>query len=118
MTTTHAEIVQAARNLHDQIRHAGFRQAQDILDNPTPFHPGNDVFYDHACTGDEVIEEPVCYAQLLAFGFFFWLLREDARRLIALKARVLVERGVGRIGNLSFIGRFLVVLFPPTVGPR
>ena len=82
MTTTHAEIVQAARNLHDQIRHAGFRQAQDILDNPTPFHPGNDVFYDHACTGDEVIEEPVCYAQLLAFGFF-WLLREDARRLIA-----------------------------------
>ena len=70
MTTTHAEIVQAARNLHDQIRYAGFRQAQDIFDNPTPFHPGNDVFYDHACTGDEVIKEPVCYAQLLAFAFF------------------------------------------------
>ena len=43
---------------------------------------------------------------------FFGLLREDARRLIALKARVLVERGVGRIGNLSFIGRFLVMLLP------
>lgn len=43
---------------------------------------------------------------------FFGLLREDARRLIALKARVLVERGVGRRGNLSFIGRLLVVLFP------
>ena len=43
---------------------------------------------------------------------FFWLLREDARRLIALKARVLVERGVGRRGHLSFIGRLLVVLFP------
>jgi len=59
VTTTHAEIVQAARNLHDQIRHAGFRQAQDIFDKPTPFHPGNDVFYDHACPGDEVMEAPV-----------------------------------------------------------
>jgi hypothetical protein len=69
--TTHAEIVQAARNFHDEIRDALGGQAEDIFDNPAPFHPGNDVFYDHACTGDEVIEEPVFYAQLLAFGFFF-----------------------------------------------
>ena len=71
MPTTHAEIVQAACNLHDEIRKALLGQAQDIFDNPAPFHPGNDVFYDHACTGDEVIEKPVSYAQLLAFGFFF-----------------------------------------------
>jgi hypothetical protein len=62
--------VQAARNLHDEIRDALGGQAQDILDNPTPFHPGKSVFYDHACTGDEVIQEPVLHAQLLAFGFF------------------------------------------------
>jgi hypothetical protein len=71
MPTTHAKIVQAARNLHDEIRQALCGQAQGIFDNPAPFHPGNDVFDDHACTGDEVIEEPVLYAQLLAFGFFF-----------------------------------------------
>ena len=71
MTTTHAEIVQAARNLHDEIRDALGGQAQDIFDNPTPFHPGKHVFYDYACTGNEVIQEPVFYAQLLAFGFFF-----------------------------------------------
>jgi len=70
MTTTDAQIVQATRTLHDQIRDAVGRQTQDIFDNPTPFDPGNHVFHHHACTGDEVIEEPVCSAQLLAFGFF------------------------------------------------
>ncbi len=71
MTTTHAEIMQAARNLHDYIRHTRFGQAQDIFDSPTPFHPGNHVFHDDAYTGDEVIEELVPHAQLLAFGLFF-----------------------------------------------
>jgi hypothetical protein len=64
-------MVQAARNLHDEIRDALGGQAQDIFDNPTPFHPGNHVFYDHARTGHEVIQEPVSHAQLLAFGGFF-----------------------------------------------
>jgi len=63
--------VQAARNLHDQIRYAGFRQAQDIFDNPTPFHPSNHVFDNHTGAGDEMIEEPIRHAQLPAFGFFF-----------------------------------------------
>jgi len=40
---------------------------------------------------------------------FFWLLREDARRLIALKARVLIQRGIDRGRHLVLIGRFLVV---------
>src|SRR5438132_2053717 len=70
VTTTHTEIVQAARNLHHEISDTRGGQAQDIFDNPTPFHPGNHVFYDHACAGDEVIEEPILHAQLLAFGFF------------------------------------------------
>ena len=71
MPTIDAEIVQATGNLHDEISNALGGQAQDIFDNPTPFHPGNDIFYDDACTGDEVIEELVSQAQLLAFGFFF-----------------------------------------------
>ena len=57
MTTTYAEIMQAARNLHDHIRHTRFGQAQDIFDYTAPFHPGNHVFHDDADTGDEVIEE-------------------------------------------------------------
>ena len=71
MTTTDAEIVQAARNLHDEISDALCRQPQDIFDNPTPFHPGNHVFYDYTGAGDEVIEERVLHAQRPAFGFFF-----------------------------------------------
>jgi hypothetical protein len=65
-----AEMVQAARNLHDEIRDALGGQTQDIFDNATPFHPGNHVFYNHACAGDEMIEESVLHAQLLASRFF------------------------------------------------
>ena len=71
MTTTDAEIMQPARNLHDQIRHANCGQAQDIVDHPTPFDPGQHVFHDHACTGDEVIEEVLPDAQCLAARLFF-----------------------------------------------
>ena len=71
MPTIDAEIVHATGNLHDEISKTRCGQAQDIFDHPTPFHPGNDIFYDDACTGDEVIEEPVSSAPLLAFGFFF-----------------------------------------------
>ena len=63
MTTTHTEIVQAARYLHDEIRDALRGQAQDIFDNPTPFHPSNHVFDDHTGAGDEMIEEPIRHAQ-------------------------------------------------------
>ena len=70
MTTTYTEIMQAARNLHDQIRHTRFGQAQDIFDYATPFHPGNHVFHDDAYTGDEVVEERVPHAQLLALRLF------------------------------------------------
>jgi hypothetical protein len=70
MTTTYAKIMQAARNLHDQIRHTRFGQAQDIFDYAAPFHPGNHVFHDDADTGDQVIAELVPYAQGLASGLF------------------------------------------------
>jgi hypothetical protein len=70
MTTTHAEIVQAARNLHDEIRAAFCSQPQNIFDDATPFHPSNHVCYNHTGAGDEMIEEPVLHAQLLAFRFF------------------------------------------------
>ena len=70
MTTTDAEIVQPARNLHDQIRNAIGGQAQDIFNNPTPFDPSQYVFHDHARTGDEVIEEMIPHAQGLASRLF------------------------------------------------
>ena len=70
MTTTHAEIVQAARNLHDQISAALCSQPYDIFDNAAPFHPGKHVFYDHAGAGEEMIEEPILHAQRLPWRFF------------------------------------------------
>ena len=71
VTTTHAEIMQAARNLHDEIRAALCRQTQNVFDNATSFHPGQHVFDDHAGAGEETIEEPGLYTQLLAFRFFW-----------------------------------------------
>ena len=71
MTTTHTEIMQAARNLHDHIRNTRFGQAEDIFDDPAPFHPGKHVFHDDADTRDEVIEELVPDAQGLAPWLFF-----------------------------------------------
>ena len=111
MTTTYAEIVQPARNLHHEIRHALCGQAQDIFDNPTPFHPGQHIFDDHTGAGDERIEEFVLHAQLLASGLFLGLLRQHPRGFIALKTRVLPQRRVGGIDNLCRVGRFLVMRF-------
>jgi hypothetical protein len=76
MTATYAEIMQAAGNLHDHIRHTGSSQPQDIFDNPTPFHTGNHVFDDDADTRDQMIEELVSNAQLLPARFFLgcWVL--------------------------------------------
>ena len=62
MTTTHAEVMQPARNLHNHISNTRCGQAQDIFDYPAPFHPSNHVFHDDADTGDEVIEKLVPYA--------------------------------------------------------
>src|SRR5207245_10576303 len=42
---------------------------------------------------------------------FCWLPAQDTRRLIALKARVLVERSMDRIRDLGLVGRFLLVGF-------
>jgi hypothetical protein len=70
VTTTDPEIVQATRNLHNQIRDAVGRQTQDIFDNPASFDPGNRVFHDHTCTGEEVIQEVMAHAQYLSLRFF------------------------------------------------
>ena len=70
MTITHAEIMQAAGNLHDHGRNTSCGQAQDILDYAAPFHSRKHVFHNDADPGDEVLEELVPYAQLLALGLF------------------------------------------------
>jgi hypothetical protein len=93
--------MQATRNLHDHIRNTNFGQTQDIFDDPAPFYASNDVFHDAADTGDQMIEELVLNAQLLASGLFFGLLGQDPGRLLALKTRVLVEGTVDRI-HLTF----------------
>ncbi len=71
MTTTDAEIVQPARHLHDQIRHAIGGQAQDLFDHPTPFDPSQDVCHDHARPRDAGIEEVISHAQGLASRLFW-----------------------------------------------
>jgi hypothetical protein len=70
VTTTDTKIVQAARNLHDQIRNTSFGQAQDIFDNPATFDAGKHVFHDDARTGEKVIEELILHAQVPAFRLF------------------------------------------------
>ena len=70
VTTTDAEIVQATRNLHDQIRDTVCRQTPDSFDNPTPFGPSHHVFHHHTHTGEEAMQEGMAHAQCLAWRFF------------------------------------------------
>jgi hypothetical protein len=79
VTTTDAEVMQPACNLHDQIRNANSGQAQDIVDNPTPFDPSQHVFHHHACTRDEVIAEAIPDTQCLAPRLFLgWAVKTPA----------------------------------------
>src|SRR5260370_1717638 len=48
---------------------------------------------------------------MLGLWVFFWLLGQDARRRIDLKARILVERRVDRVRDLVLVSGFLVVPF-------
>ena len=70
MTTSNAEIVQAARNLHHAIRDAFFGEAQDIFDNAAAFDPGDGVLDDDTCTGEDRVDERLTDAQFFAFGLF------------------------------------------------
>ena len=70
MTTTHTEIVQAARNLHHAIRDTFLGEAQDIFDNAAAFDSGDDVLDDDPRTGKDRVDELLTDAQLFAFGLF------------------------------------------------
>ena len=71
MATGDTQIVQAAGDLHHQIRYILFGQPQDIFDNPTAFDARYGVFYHNTCRGDDPIQEAVLYTQRLAFGLFW-----------------------------------------------
>ena len=70
MTTSNAEIVQAACNLHHAIRDAFFGEAQDIFDHAATFDPGDRVLDDDTRTGEDRVDELLTDAQLFAFGLF------------------------------------------------
>lgn len=71
MTTSNAEIVQAARNLHHAIRDAFCGEAQDIFDNAAAFDPGDCVLDDDTRTGKDRVDELLTDAQRFAFGLFW-----------------------------------------------
>jgi hypothetical protein len=74
VSTVNAEIMQTASNLHDLVSNTVFGQAEHVLDNPTPFHACNGMFNHNPDARQNVVEQLVADAQLLAFGLFFtWL---------------------------------------------
>jgi len=70
VTTSNAEIVQPARNLHHAIRDAFFGEAQDIFDNAAAFDPGDRMLDDNTRTREDRVDELLTDAQLFAFGLF------------------------------------------------
>jgi hypothetical protein len=64
--------MQAASNLHDQVRNAFLGEAQNIFDNATAFDAGDNVFDLDARRRENPIEEFVTDTQCLAFRFFFY----------------------------------------------
>ena len=63
--------MQAASNLHDQVRNAFLGEAQNIFDDATAFDTGDNVFDLDARGRENPIEGFVIAAQRLAFRFFF-----------------------------------------------
>ena len=70
MTALDTKIVQAAGNLHHEIRKALFGQAQDIFDNAPPFDPRDNVLDHHPRAGEDTVEDLISDAQFLAFRLF------------------------------------------------
>ena len=98
-------MVHATGNRHDAISKPLCGEAPNLLDHPTPCHPGHDLCYDDAGMGDAVMEAPGSHAPLLACGGFSWLPRHPPGRRSALHAGVCGERGVGRRASLGLIRR-------------
>ena len=71
MTTSNAEIVQAACNLHHAIRDAFFGEAQDIFDHAAAFDPGERVLDDDTRTGEDRVDALLTDAQCFALGLFW-----------------------------------------------
>jgi len=71
MATGDTQIVQAAGDLHHQIRHALFRQPPHLFDNPTAFHPRHDGFDHYPDTGNQTIQQSFTSTQFPALGVFF-----------------------------------------------
>ena len=71
MTTSNAEIVQAARHLPHAIRDAFFGEAQDLFDNAAAFDPGDRVLDDNTRTREDRVDELLTDAQLFALGLFW-----------------------------------------------
>ena len=71
MTAGNPEVMQAASNLHDQVRNAFLGEAQNIFDEATAFDAGDNVLDLNARRRENPIEEFITDAQRLAFRFFF-----------------------------------------------
>lgn len=63
--------MQAASNLHDQVRNAFLGEAQNIFDDATAFDAGDNMFDLDTRRRENTIEEFVTDTQRLAFRFFF-----------------------------------------------
>lgn len=70
MTAGNPEVMQAASNLHDQVRNAFLGEAQNIFDDATAFDAGDNMFDLNARRRENPIEEFVTDAQRLALRFF------------------------------------------------
>ena len=62
--------MQAASNLHDQVRNAFLGETQNIFDDTTAFDAGDNMFDLDTRRRENTIEEFVTDTQRLAFRFF------------------------------------------------
>ena len=90
------EIVETTCNFHHLIGKEQLGITKDIFDNPTPLDTRYDVFNHNANAGDDRVLRFLGCWQLLAFGLFLGLIDRDARRVVALKSRVLEQIDVRR----------------------
>ena len=84
--------MQPTRGLHDQILVLWSMIAVDIMDNPIDFRAANTMLNTNPFAGNRLVFRPFVIGERALARFLLGLARRDARRFIALKARIFVYR--------------------------
>jgi len=70
MAAFHSQVMQGTSHFHYRIREAIFGVAKNIFHNAATFDTCNRIFNADPGSGNDAVQTPISFTQLLAFRFF------------------------------------------------